>query len=180
MSGHSKWSTIKHKKAIVDAKRGAAFTKVAKKIQIAAKKGGIGDPDKNPYLRSALDEAREINMPSENVRRAIDKALGSGEGSNVEEVVYEAYGPGGVGFLITTATDNRNRTGGEIKTILDKNGGSLGSPGSVSYLKTISPLPMITLSGSDLTVCLDLIELLLENDDVLDVWTNLNQNEQAS
>ncbi len=174
MSGHSKWSTIKHKKAVEDSKRGAAFTKIAKKIQIAAKKGNSGDPNANPYLRSVLDEARGVNMPSENVRRAIDKALGGGEGSQMEEIVYEAYGPGGVGLLITTATDNRNRTGGEIKLIVDRAGGSLGSPGSVSYLKNIQPVPVIQLSGDNLTQCLALIEALEEQDDVIDVWTNLD------
>lgn len=175
MSGHSKWSTIKHKKAIEDAKRGAAFTKIAKKIQIAAKKGNSGDSELNPYLRTALDEARAVNMPSDNVRRAIDKALGGGEGSQMEEILYEAYGPGGVGFLITAATDNRNRTGGEIKTILDRAGGNLGSPGSVAYLKGIEPIPTITLEGEELNRCLHLIESLEEQDDVIDVWTNLEQ-----
>lgn len=174
MSGHSKWSTIKHKKAIEDSRRGAAFTKVAKKIQIAAKKGASGDAEKNPYLRSVLEEARMINMPSDNVRRAIDKALGGAEGLAMEEVIYEGYGPGGVGFMITCGTDNRNRTGGEIKSLLEKSGGSLGSPGSVSYLKSISPIPLIKLTGEDLSRCLHLIELLEENDDVIDVWTNLD------
>lgn len=179
MSGHSKWSTIKHKKAIEDSKRGAAFTKIAKKIQIAAKKGNSGDPEMNPSLRTVLDEARAVNMPSENVRRAIDKALGGGEGSQMEEIVYEAYGPGGVGFMITAATDNRNRTGGEIKSMVDKAGGSLGSPGSVSYLKNIQPLPMIHLEGEELSRCQQLIEALEDQDDVVDVWTNLEDLEES-
>ncbi|MBI3443109.1 YebC/PmpR family DNA-binding transcriptional regulator [Candidatus Woesebacteria bacterium] len=174
MSGHSKWSTIKHKKAIEDAKKGASFTKIAKKIQIAAKKGGSPDSDKNPYLRTVLEEARSVNMPSENIRRAVEKALGGGEGAVIEEIIYEGYGPGGVGFLITCATDNRNRTGGEVKALLDKSGGSLGSPGSVSYLKSIEPVPVIRLSGEDLNRCLHLIEDLENHDDVVDVWTNLD------
>ncbi len=173
MSGHSKWSTIKHKKAEADSKRGAAFTKIAKKIHIATQKGKSGDPEMNPFLRTVLDEARAVNMPSDNVRRAIDKALGGGDGSQMEEIVYEAYGLGGVGFLITAATDNRNRTGGEIKSIVDKGGGGLGSPGSVSYLKNIQPVPTIRLEGGDLESCLGLIEALEDQDDVLDVWTNL-------
>lgn len=173
MSGHSKWSTIKHKKAAEDAKRGAAFTKIAKKIQIAAKQGGSGDPEANPFLRTILEEAKSVNMPSDNVRRAIDRALGGSEGSQLTEVVYEAYGPGGVGFLITTATDNRNRTSGEIKLILDRAGGSLGSPGSVSYLKNIQPTPMISLSDGELGCCRELIGSLMEHDDVVEVWTNL-------
>lgn len=177
MSGHSKWSTIKHKKAAEDAKRGAAFTKIAKKIQIAAKKGNSGDPEANPFLRSVLEEARSVNMPSDNVRRAIDKALGGGEGSQIEEITYEAYGFGGVGFLITAATDNRNRTSGEIKSIVDKAGGNLGSPGSVSYLKNIQPVPLIHLEGNDRLGCLGLIEALENQDDVVDVWTNLEPDE---
>ena len=173
MSGHSKWSTIKHKKAIEDAKRGAAFTKIAKKIQIAAKMGGSGDSESNPFLRAVLEEARGVNMPSDNIRRAIEKAMGGGEDSQIEEIVYEAYGPGGVGFLITAATDNRNRTGGEIKQIVDRGGGSLGAPGSVSYLKHIQPVPMITLAGGDKENCQRLMAVLSEHEDVVAVWTNL-------
>ena len=135
MSGHSKWSTIKHQKAIEDAKKGASFTKIAKKIHIAVKKGASGDPNANPYLRTAVEEARSVNMPSENVKRAIEKALGSGEGSNAEEVVYEAYGSGGVGVMITAVTDNRNRTAAEINAILNRHEAKLGGPGSVSYMK---------------------------------------------
>ncbi len=177
MSGHSKWSTIKHKKAIEDGKKGAAFTKIAKKIQIAAQKGKSADPEMNPFLRTALEEARSVNMPSDNVRRAIDKAIGGGVGVQMEEIIYEAYGPGGVGFLITAATDNRNRTGGEIKSIVDKAGGSLGSPGSVSYLKSISPVPLIHLEGGEYLSCTSLIETLENEDDVIEVWTNLEPNE---
>lgn len=177
MSGHSKWSTIKHKKAIEDARRGSAFTKVAKKIQIAAKKGNSGNPGINPYLRAVLEEVRAINMPSDNVRRAIEKALGGAEGSQIDEIIYEGYGPGGVGFLVTAATDNRNRTGGEIKSLFDKSSGSLGTPGSVSYLRSIQPLPKIKLEGEDLNNCLHLIEVLSENEDVVEVWTNLDSDE---
>lgn len=175
MSGHSKWSTIRHKKALEDSKKGAAFTKVAKKIQIAVKGGGSGDPEMNPALRTVLDEARAVNMPAENIKRAIDKALGVGGGSQIEEIIYEGYGPGGVGLMITTATDNRNRTGGEIKNILEKGGGSLGGPGSVSYLKTIQPTPEIELVDKDLDKCLDLIEALEDHEDVIDVWSNLKE-----
>lgn len=180
MSGHSKWSTIKHKKAIEDSKRGAVFTKVAKKIQIAVKKGSSGDTEKNPYLRTVLEEARSVNMPNENVRRAIDKALGAAEGNNIEEILYEGYGPGGVGFLVTAATENRNRTGGEIKSLFDKAGGALGGPGSVSYLKSISPVPEIELGDDQKQSVLNLIERFEDHEDVVDVWTNLkdNPNEQ--
>lgn len=174
MSGHSKWSTIKHKKAIEDQKRGVVFTKIAKKIQIAVRKGNSGDFEANPYLRSILEEARGVSMPMENIKRAIDKALGTSDGDQVEEIVYEIYGPGGVGLLVTAATDNRNRTGGEIKLIIDRAGGSLGSPGSVSYLKNINPIPLVTLVGDDLDRCTKLIGQLSDHDDVLDVWTNLD------
>jgi hypothetical protein len=112
MSGHSKWSTIKHQKAVEDSKRSSVFTKIAKKIHIAVKKGGIGDPNANPYLRACIDEARSVNMPMENIKRAIDKALGATGADSTEEVIYEAYGPGGVGMTVTAVTDNRNRTSG--------------------------------------------------------------------
>lgn len=173
MSGHSKWSTIKHKKAVEDQKKGAVFTKIAKKIQIAVRKGNSGDLEANPFLRGILEEARGVSMPMENVKRAVDKALGAAGGGQMEEVVYEIYGPGGVGLLVTTATDNRNRTGGEIKLIVDRADGSLGAPGSVSYLKNINPTPLILLSGDDLDRCIRLIEHLSDHDDVVDVWTNL-------
>lgn len=133
MSGHSKWSTIKHKKAKVDAQKGKAFTKVVREIVIAAKQGG-GDADMNPALRLALQKAKAANMPKDNVERAIAKGVGGGDDSNFEEVVYEAYGPGGVAILIYALTDNRNRTGPNMRMILDKNGGNLANPGAVSYL----------------------------------------------
>ena len=174
MSGHSKWSTIKHQKAIEDNKRSSVFTKIAKKIHIAVKKGGSGDIETNPYLRASVEEARSINMPMENIKRATDKALGLGGGAMAEEVVYEAYGPLGVGILITVVTDNRNRTSGEIKNVLDKHGAKLGGPGSVSYMKSISPIPTVTvLSGEEKTKVLELLDLLTELDDVVEIWSNL-------
>ena len=174
MSGHSKWSTIKHKKALTDAKRGAEFGKIAKNIYLAVKKGGSGDVNTNPYLRQVLDEARVANMPSNNVRRAIDKALGTGNAAKNEEIVYEGYGVGGVGVMATCVTDNRNRTGGEIKTIFDKHQGSVGSPGSVSYLRSIDPLPKIRLEGNDLEIIKKMIKSLEEHEDVAGVWSNLD------
>lgn len=174
MSGHSKWSTIKHQKAIEDNKRSSVFTKIAKKIHIAVKKGGSGDTDTNSYLRASVEEARSINMPMENIKRAIDKALGVGGGVMAEEIVYEAYGPLGVGILITVVTDNRNRTSGEIKNVLDKHGAKLGGPGSVSYMKSISPIPTVTaLSGEGRERVLELLDLLTELDDVVEIWSNL-------
>ncbi len=173
MSGHSKWSTIKHQKAIEDNKRSAVFTKIAKKIRIAVQKGGSDDMLGNPFLRACVDEARSVNMPMENIKRAIDKALGNGDGDISEEIVYEAYGPSGVGLMITAITDNRNRTGGEIKNILEKHDAKLGGPGSVSYMKSISPLPTILVSENDKDRVVKLLELLSDMDDVVDVWSNL-------
>ena len=174
MSGHSKWSTIRHQKAIDDAKKGASFTKIAKKIHVAVKKGVSGDPMSNPYLRTALDEAKSVNMPNENVKRAIEKALGAAGGESSEEIVYEAYGPGGVGVLITGVTDNRNRTAGEINAILNRHGAKLGGPGSVSYMKNLNPVPTITLGDDDRQLVEDLLESLGDNDDVVEVWSNLS------
>ncbi len=173
MSGHSKWSTIKHQKAIEDSKRSAVFTKIAKKIRIAVQNGGSGDVNANPFLRACVEDARSVNMPMENIKRAIDKALGNNEGDVAEEIVYEAYGLGGVGILVTVITDNRNRTGGEVKNVLEKNSAKLGGPGSVSYMKSISPLPTISLPDEDKKQLEKLFQLLLDMDDVVDVWSNL-------
>jgi len=174
MSGHSKWSTIKHQKAIEDNKRSGVFTKIAKQIHVAVKKGGSGDLNTNSFLRSIVDEARAVNMPMENIKRAIDKALGLGGGAMAEEVIYEAYGPFVVGILITAVTDNRNRSSGEIKNVLEKHGAKLGGPGSVSYMKSIVPLPTVTLGGEDHDKLEQLLKLLAELDDVVDVWSNLS------
>lgn len=173
MSGHSKWSTIKHQKGIEDSKRSAVFTKIAKKIHIAVKKGASGDMNANPFLRACVEEARSVNMPMDNIKRAIDKALGAGASDASEEIVYEAYGPGGVGLMVTAVSDNRNRTGGEIKNVLDKHDAKLGGPGSVSYMLSISPLPTITLNGGDLEKMKDLLDKLSDLEDVVDVWSNL-------
>lgn len=173
MSGHSKWSTIKHQKAIEDNKRSGVFTKMAKQIHIAVKKGGSGDVDTNPFLRACVEDARAVNMPMENIKRAIEKASGVGGGAMAQEVVYEAYGPSGVGILITVVTDNRNRSSGEVKNVLDKHEGKLGGPGSVSYMKSIVPLPTITLAGGELVKVKNLLALLEGLEDVFDVWSNL-------
>jgi YebC/PmpR family DNA-binding regulatory protein len=134
MSGHSKWASIKHKKAVVDARRGQHFTKLARAITVAAREGG-GDPTGNSGLALAIQKARDASMPKDNIERAIAK--GTGEGADAEQiqaVLYEGYGPGGVALLIEALTDNRNRTGAEMRHILGKYGGNLGEPGSVSYL----------------------------------------------
>lgn len=129
MSGHSKWSTIKRSKGAADIKRGLTFTKIANAITIATKQGGSGDPSANPRLRSALEAAKAVNMPKDNVQRAIDRGLGKLPGQTLEEVTYEGFGPGKVAFIVEGVTDNRLRTNQEIKSVFEKNGGGLGSVG---------------------------------------------------
>jgi YebC/PmpR family DNA-binding regulatory protein len=134
MSGHSKWASIKHKKAVVDARRGQHFTKLTRAITVAAREGG-GDPEGNPALALAVQKARDASMPKDNIERAIAKGTGEGaDADRIETVLYEGYGPGGVALLIEALTDNRNRTGADVRHVLSKHGGNLGEPGSVSYL----------------------------------------------
>jgi YebC/PmpR family DNA-binding regulatory protein len=134
MSGHSKWSSIKHKKAIVDSRRGAHFTKLARAVTVAAREGG-GDINSNAALENAVRKAKAASMPKDNIERAIAKGTGEGgDGDALETVVYEGYGPAGVAVLVETVTDNRNRTGPDVRNLFTKHGGSLGEPGSVAYL----------------------------------------------
>ncbi len=133
MSGHNKWSTIKHKKGAADAKRGKIFTKIIKEITVAAKLGG-GDPAGNPRLRSAVDKAKAENMPKDNIERAIKKGTGELEGVNYEEIVYEGYGPGGVAVLVECMTDNRNRTVSDVRSTFTKCNGNMGETGCVSWM----------------------------------------------
>jgi YebC/PmpR family DNA-binding regulatory protein len=135
MSGHSKWATIKHKKGALDAKRGKIFTRLIKEITIAAKLGG-GDPDGNPRLRGAILAAKAENMPSDNIKRAIQRGTGELEGVSYEEITYEGYGPGGVAIIVDVLTDNKNRAVSEIRHAFSKNGGNLGADGSVSWMFT--------------------------------------------
>jgi len=132
MSGHSKWHTIKHKKAAIDAKRGKTFTRLIKEIVIAARGGG--DPDTNSRLRTAVAAAKAVSMPMENITRAIKRGTGELEGSQIEEVMFEGYGPGGVAVMVSCATDNRNRTVSDIRHVFSKNGGNLGEQGSVAWM----------------------------------------------
>ncbi len=133
MSGHSKWHSIRHKKGLVDAKRGKIFTKLIRELTVAAKMGG-GDPASNPRLRAAIENAKANNMPKENIERAIKRGTGELEGVSYEEVNYEGYGPGGVAVLLECLTDNRNRTVAELKHLFERNGGSMGEPGCVSWV----------------------------------------------
>jgi YebC/PmpR family DNA-binding regulatory protein len=134
MSGHSKWSTIKRQKGVADAKRGQAFTKLSNAITLAVKQGGgITDPTSNFKLRLAIDKARTMNMPKDNIERAIERAKVTSK-SSFDEVVYEGFAPGGIALIVEAATDNKNRTTSEVKNIIEKNGGTMGNPGSVNYL----------------------------------------------
>jgi len=132
MSGHSKWATIKHKKAALDAKRGKTFTRIIKEISIAARNGG--DPDANPRLRTAILAAKGVSMPADNIKKAIMRGTGELEGGQIDEVMFEGYGPGGAAVLVMVATDNRNRTVSEIRHCFSKNGGNLGELGSVAWM----------------------------------------------
>ncbi|HET56210.1 MAG TPA: YebC/PmpR family DNA-binding transcriptional regulator [Ignavibacteria bacterium] len=158
MSGHSKWSTIKRKKAVIDAKRGKIFTKLIKEITVAARNGG-GDPDANPRLRLAVDNAKAANMPADNIDRAIKKATGELEGVSYSEMTYEGYAPGGVAVMIESVTDNKNRTVAEIRHAFNKLGGSLAESGAVSY--GFNRKGVITLQAQDKTED-DIMEIVLD------------------
>jgi YebC/PmpR family DNA-binding regulatory protein len=148
MSGHSKWHSIKHKKAAIDSKRGRAFTKFIKEITIAARIGG-GDPEGNPRLRKAILDAKTLNMPADNIKRAIMKGTGELEGGQLEEILYEGYGPGGVALLAEVVTDNRNRTVSEIRHVFSKNGGNMAEAGAVSWMFSKKGCIVIEDSKSD-------------------------------
>jgi YebC/PmpR family DNA-binding regulatory protein len=176
MSGHSKWAGIKHKKAIVDARRGAHFTKLARAITVAAREGG-GDPEANAALANAVQKARDASMPKDNIERAIAKGTGAGADADaIETVVYEGYGPGGVALLIEAYTDNRNRTGADVRHLLSKNGGNLGEPGSVAYLFDKRGLVVVDAARygeDDLLVAVEAgADDIVADDDVLEVWTS--------
>jgi len=158
MAGHSKWSKIKHIKAVVDKKKGKEFSKVARMIMQAAREGG-GDPSANLRLKYALEKARQVNMPKENVERAIKKGVGDVDGVVFDETTYEGYGPGGVAILVDVLTDNRNRTVGEVRKAFDRRGGNLGTSGCVSWMFTKQGIVTIE---SDKIAEDDLIDLALE------------------
>lgn len=148
MSGHSKWSQIKRQKGANDAKRGAVFTKIGREISIAARVGG-GDPDANYRLRLAVENARSVNMPAENIKRAIERAAGASAADQFEEIVYEGYGPGGVAILVETATDNRNRTAADVRSLFAKNGGQLAGAGAVAWQFEPRGVVAIARNGRD-------------------------------
>jgi len=148
MSGHSKWANIKHRKAKVDAQKGAAFAKFAREITLAAKEGGA-DPEANFRLRTAIDKAKAAGLPNDNISRSIEKATGAGEGENLESIIYEGYGPGGIAVLIEALTDNRNRTAGDIRSYFNKFSGNLGETGCVGWMFKEEGIISITKNGID-------------------------------
>ncbi|HYB23149.1 MAG TPA: YebC/PmpR family DNA-binding transcriptional regulator [Solirubrobacteraceae bacterium] len=177
MSGHSKWASIKHKKAVVDSRRGAHFSKLTRAITVAARDGG-GDPVGNPALELAIRKAKEASMPKDNIERAIAKGTGEGgEAEAIESVLYEGYGPGGVALLVEALTDNRNRTGADVRHAFSKNGGSLGEPGSVAYLfdkKGTIVIDGARYSEDDLMVAVEAgAEDIATDEDVFEVVTDV-------
>ena len=189
MSGHSKWASIKHKKAIVDSRRGKAFTKLARAIVVAAKEGG-GDIDGNPSLALAVQKAKDASMPKDNIERAIAKGTGADkDAESFEAVLYEGYGPGGVAVLVETLTDNRNRTGSDVRHLFTKHGGNLGEPGSVSYLfdkkgllvvdasrySEDDLLPAIEAGAEDIAADDDVFEVITDPSDLTAVRTALEE-----
>ena len=148
MSGHSKWASIKHKKGALDAKRGKIFTRIIKELTVAARGGG-GDPDMNPRLRTIIADAKAANMPAENIKRAIRRGTGEEPGVSYEEVSYEAYGPGGAAVIIDTLTDNKNRTVGELRHMLEKHGGNLAAAGAVAWMFTKKGYIVVEKSKAD-------------------------------
>lgn len=177
MSGHSKWHTIKHKKSLLDARRGKIFTRLIREIMVAARVGGSGDPNMNPRLRKAIAEAKAQNMPSETIERAIKRGTGELEGEQYEEITYEGFGIGGVAMLVETMTDNRNRTVAELRHLFTKHGGSLGEAGSVAWMFDKKGLIVIDKSAKSED---ELLELVIEagaddmkvEEDVYEIYTS--------
>jgi YebC/PmpR family DNA-binding regulatory protein len=177
VSGHSRWAGIKHKKGAIDAKRGKLFTKIIREITIAAKIGG-GQPESNPRLRKAMDDAREANMPADNMKKAVQRGTGELPGVNYEELVYEGYGPSGVAIMLEITTDNKNRTAGEIRRILSLHGGNLGETGSVGWVFSSQGILTIEKSKTTedqlMTVALDAgaEDIKSDDPDVFEVTTS--------
>lgn len=184
MSGHSKWATIKRKKAATDQKRGSLFTKLVKEVTIAARMGG-GDPNGNPRLRLAIDTARENSMPMDNIKRAIQRGTGELDGAQYEEITYEGYGPGGIAVIIEAATDNRNRTVADVRHIMSRNGGSLGETGNVGWMfqrkGTITVAKSAASEEQLMEVLLEagLEDLKTDDDDYFTVITDMKDLESA-
>ena len=160
MSGHSKWATIHRQKEVNDQKRGQIFTKISNAISLAVREGGnVADPEHNFKLRLAIEKAKAVNMPKENIQRAIDRVIGRGEGINFVEILYEGYGPGGVGILVEAMTDNKQRTVQEVKNVFDRHGGSLASPGAVAFNFVKTGLLVVETVENKDEIILQLIDL---------------------
>lgn len=181
MAGHSKWNNIKNRKGAVDAQRAKTFSSIGKLIKAAVKEGGSGDPQFNPGLRTILEKARVANMPKQNIQRAIERGLGrSASGAQMNEIVYEGFGPGGVAILAVAVSDNPNRTAADIRFIFSKAGGSLAGPGSASYMFArddhggyVCTMPLEGVSEADAIKVSGLVDTLLEYEDIEDVFTAL-------
>jgi YebC/PmpR family DNA-binding regulatory protein len=183
MAGHNKWSKVKHIKAKEDAKKGKAFSKVGRDITIAARQSG-DNPDMNPALRLAIQKARDVNMPKDNIQRAIEKGAGTGEGNDLEEIIYEAYAPGGVAILIRALTDNKNRTVPNVRAALSKAGGSLANSGAVSYLFDKKGVLLFESSEQsdqimDLAIDSGADDVQVQDDGSIEVFTHPNDFEQV-
>jgi YebC/PmpR family DNA-binding regulatory protein len=190
MAGHSKWNNIKNRKGAVDAKRGKVFSQLSKLIRSAVKEGKSGDPKFNPSLRLILEKAKAVNMPKENIQRAIDRGLGKGKAGLIQEIVYEGYASGGVGLVIVAHSDNAQRTAAEVRNILSKAGGSLGGPGSAMFMferrgEEYKPTMPMELTDEEHIVKLEeLMDTLRNNEDVEDVysiavWEGQEEGEEA-
>ena len=186
MSGHSKWSTIKHKKARVDAQRGKIFTRLIKEVTVAAPMGG-GDPEMNPRLRTAIAAAKAANMPADNITRGIKKGTGDLEGVSYDEITYEGYGPGGVAILCETLTDNKNRTAAEVRHVFSKYNGKMAEPGAVAYMFEKRGVIRISVEGNDedtlmmeaLEAGAEDVQVEGENFQILSLQENFNDVQKA-
>lgn len=192
MSGHSKWATIKHKKGVADARRGKLFTKIGREIAVAAREGGA-DPDMNFKLRLVIDKAKQANMPKDNIQRAIERGAGTGKGNELEEIVYEGYGPAGSAMMVNVLTDNRNRAVAEVRSVFDRSGGNLGANGCVSWMfdrkgyLTITPddedhaeeiaLIAIDAGAEDVVISDDIVEIFTAMADFQKVKDELEAND---
>ena len=183
MSGHSKWNNIKNRKGAQDTARGRVFSQLSRQIRAAVKEGKSGDPNHNSSLRLILDKARAANMPKDKIQKAINVALGNTGSEQIQEIVYEAFGPGGVAMMIVALTDNNNRTASELRTLLGKNAGTLAGPGSAAYMFQrdqeggfVTTMPL-TIADTDRQALTNLVDLLRDNEDVEDVFVATNLDE---
>jgi YebC/PmpR family DNA-binding regulatory protein len=187
MSGHSKWHQIRRQKGVNDAKRGQLFTRLGREIAVAVREGGSPNPDANFRLRMAIERARSANMPMDNIKHTIDRAAGGGEGSQLQEMQYEGYAPGGAALLVQVVTDNRNRTAAEIRNVFNKNGGNLGEVGCVDWIfenRGIIEVPLDKQDADELTLAAidagaDDVDTPLPSDEVLTIYTEPSQLEDV-